>query len=349
MKKNAFVLMPFAEELSDVYEHLIKGSLMDAGYDVARADDIRSQNNILCDIVQGIANSDLIVSDLTGSNPNVYYELGIAHALNKKVILITQNIDELPFDLRSYRVIGYSTHFSRMNDARNELKELASQALDENLPFGNPVSDFASVADVKQLQNEERPSVDDQNDLGLFDYRVMLEEGFGEMTVILTRVSSKLELELTPEINKAGEKIVQKGLSTKQQRNIIRELAKHLQSYGAFLKPDNESYRKCLSSVESALENILSRNFEVDKDEKEDLLDFMGTLKGLESSAYEGRQGIQQLVEAMEAQPKIERDFNRARVFVVSELKTFINNIDQTAAIISRAQLLGNSLIDKSI
>ncbi len=347
--KNAFVLMPFAEELSDVYEHLIKDSLIDVGYDVTRADDIRSQNNILCDIVQGIANSDLIVSDLTGSNPNVYYELGIAHALNKKVILITQNIDELPFDLRSYRVIGYSTHFSRMNDARSELKELASQALDENLPFGNPVSDFASAVEITQLKNEKRSSIEDQNDLGLFDYRVMLEEGFEEMTVILTRVSSKLELELTPEINKAGEKIVQEGLSAKKQRNIIRELAKHLQSYGAFLKPNNENYRKCLSSVESALENILSRNFEVDKDEKEDLLEFMGTLKGLEASAYEGRQGIQQLVEAMESQPKIERDYNRARVFVVSQLKTFIDNIDQTAAIISRAQLLCNSLIDKSI
>lgn len=79
--KKAFILMPFTESLNDVYDFLIKGALVEAGYQVKRADDIKSQSNILEDIVKGIIESDLIVADLTDSNANVYYELGIAHAL----------------------------------------------------------------------------------------------------------------------------------------------------------------------------------------------------------------------------------------------------------------------------
>ena len=137
--------MPFAEEFKDVYQCLILEVLEEAGYTVIRADDIKSQSNIISDIVKGIITSDLIVADLTGSNPNVYYELGIAHALDKKVILITQEINELPFDLRSYRVVGYSVHFAKITKAKKELFELATEAFKSNLPFGNPVKDFGNI------------------------------------------------------------------------------------------------------------------------------------------------------------------------------------------------------------
>ena len=137
--------MPFAAEFEDVYKYLISEGLESAGYIVKRADDIKSQSNIIGDIVKGITTSDLIVADLTGANPNVYYELGIAHALNKKVILITQEIDDLPFDLRSYRVIGYSVYFAKMNQAKKELSELANEAFNGRLPFGNPVKDFGNI------------------------------------------------------------------------------------------------------------------------------------------------------------------------------------------------------------
>ena len=84
-----------------------------------RADDIRAHQNILKDIISALAESALIVADLTGSNPNVYYELGLAHAFRKRVILLTQQVDDLPFDLRSYRVIPYSTYFAEVAKAKS--------------------------------------------------------------------------------------------------------------------------------------------------------------------------------------------------------------------------------------
>jgi hypothetical protein len=349
--KKAFVLMPFAEELSDVYRYLIADGLTNAGYDVKRADDILSQNNILSDIVSGIVSSDLIVADLTGANPNVYYELGIAHALNKNVILLTQDIKELPFDLRSYRVVSYSLHFAKMNQAKEELCELASEAIKGKLPFGNPVKDFCGtkyniaenlISDSNDLEE------DSEADCGLLDYRVKLEDGFEELGQIVAAVGSKLESEVTPEITRSGEKLNSGTHSAKQQRNFVRDLAGHLQKYGAFVKPQNERYRSLLNEMENSLEFILGGEFEVEAGAEKDLQDFIEVLAGLEESVFTGRQSFAALIETMDALPKIEKSFNRAKIFMATELKDFVSNIDQTIAVISRSVRMGKSLLEKT-
>lgn len=349
--KNAFVLMPFAEELSDVYRYLIADGLSNLGYDVRRADDILSQNNILSDIISSIYSSDLIVADLTGSNPNVYYELGIAHAFNKNVILLIQDIEELPFDLRSYRVVSYSVHFSKMNQAKEELIQLAKEAIKGKLPFGNPVKDFCGA---RQNSAESLTSglnaheEDSESDYGLLDYRIMLEEGFEKLGQILTEVGSRLENEVTPEITKSSKKLNSSQHSTKQQKSIVMDLAVHLQKYGAFVKPSNAKYRNLLNEIESSLESLLGGEFELEEGGEKGLQDFIDLLNRLEESAFNGRQSFASLIETMDALPKIEKSFNRAKVFMATELREFVTNIDQTIAIISRAARLAKSLLEKT-
>jgi hypothetical protein len=348
-KRNAFVLMPFKEDLADVYEYLIVEGLTDAGYSVKRADDILSQSNILEDILAGITSSDLIVADLTGSNPNVYYELGIAHALNKKVILLTQSVDELPFDLRSYRVITYSVHFAKMNQAKSELSHLASEALKGKVPFGNPVKDFNGKSNTYQSESSSVSFEEDEpeSEYGFLDYRVKLEEGFEELAELITSVGTKLEQEVVPEVRRSGDKLNSGKYSTKEQRNIVKDLAGHLQNYGVFLKPSNEKYRAVLKDVEDSLEYILSGELDLDKNAEKELEEFIDVLIEIEVSASGGRQEFATLIETMDAIPKIEKTFNRSKVFMSSELKEFVDNIDQTIAVISRASRLGNYLLSK--
>lgn len=351
-KKTAFILMPFAEEFSDIYKHLISDCLQGAGYTVKRADDIKSQRNIIGDIVEGIVESDLIVADLTGANPNVYYELGIAHTLNKKAILLTQEIDELPFDLRSYRVVAYGTHFAKMNQAKKELSELAFEAFNGSLPFGNPVKDFGSInplsdVAISTVHPSELQVLDE--DLGLLDYRVMLEDGFEELVGMVAEVGDKLRCDVTPEITRSTQKLNSGSLTIKQQLNLIKELASSLQEYGVFLKPKNVRFRLLLKDIESALENMLNGSFELrNKEANQELQSFLDTLSNLEDSASDGREGLVSLVDIMEKLPKIEKNFNRAKIVMAAELKTFIDNIDQTISIIARACRLGSSLIKKS-
>jgi len=59
-------------------------------------------------IWEQVLRADLIIADLTGRNPNVFYELGYAHALHKNSILITQSIEDVPFDLRHRQMIRYA-------------------------------------------------------------------------------------------------------------------------------------------------------------------------------------------------------------------------------------------------
>jgi guanylate kinase len=94
---GCFVLMPFREELRPVYEDHIAKVCKDLGISVSRADQIFSASPIMEDIREAVLTARYIVADLTDFNPNVFYELGICHALGKQVILITQN-PNVPFD-----------------------------------------------------------------------------------------------------------------------------------------------------------------------------------------------------------------------------------------------------------
>ena len=104
-----FVVMPFSiESLNIVYEDFVKPVLTDqCSLRVERGDDVFGSNVIMDDISNSIRKARLIVADLTGRNANVFYEVGIAHALNKQVLLMTQSIDDVPFDLRHRRALVY--------------------------------------------------------------------------------------------------------------------------------------------------------------------------------------------------------------------------------------------------
>lgn len=348
--KKAFVLMPFAAEFSDVYKFLIFDGLTKVGYDVKRADDIKSQNNILNDIIEGIVSSDLIIADLTGANPNVYYELGIAHTLNKKVILLTQDIDELPFDLRSYRVLPYDVHFTKMIQAKEELSQLALEAFKDNLPFGNPVKDYSSTTTRSSFASTIKLQESQENqeaDFGLLDYQVKMEDGFEQLAELISDVGAKLANETTPEILKTAELISSGKYSAKQQVTNIQNLAIHLQEYTSFIKPRNEKYRALLNDIENSLEYILGGNIKIDENATQEFEGFIKTLSSVEDSAFQGRQGFVQLIDTMNSLPKIEKNFNRAKNIMTTELETFVANIDQTMSIISRAVRLGRSMLDR--
>jgi hypothetical protein len=105
-ERRSFVLMPFAEKWSDRIWRLIRGECSLAGFTAIRADDLVGVD-ILEDVWEGISRAALVIADLTNRNANVFYELGIAHTLGKRVILLTQNLAEMPSDMRRYRCIEY--------------------------------------------------------------------------------------------------------------------------------------------------------------------------------------------------------------------------------------------------
>ncbi len=115
-----FIVMPFAKTFSPIY-NAIKLAITDCEHRCEKADDIFSTQPILETVWEGLNRASLVISDLTGKNPNVFYETGIAHTLGKDVILIAQTLQDIPFDLRSFRYYEYYSHPDGLARLRQDL------------------------------------------------------------------------------------------------------------------------------------------------------------------------------------------------------------------------------------
>lgn len=104
---TVFVAMQFGEPYDTIYRTVIRPRAQRLGFDVIRIDEMNQAGIIFQDIQRRIEDAKVVIAEITAPNQNVYYEVGFAHALNKPTILLAQRGRDLPFDVRSYRVILY--------------------------------------------------------------------------------------------------------------------------------------------------------------------------------------------------------------------------------------------------
>jgi hypothetical protein len=105
---QCFVMIPFREPFESLYFKIIQPAIESFGILCQRGDESLIPGTITNQIYKQIEAASLLIADVTGMNPNVSYELGIAHGLNKPVILISQSLDGLPFDYKAYRTVLYN-------------------------------------------------------------------------------------------------------------------------------------------------------------------------------------------------------------------------------------------------
>jgi hypothetical protein len=106
-RPEVFILMQFGEPYDTLYRDVIAPVAQAMEFHPYRADDVYRPGLVLQDIIEGLIESEIIVAEITPANPNVFYELGYAHALGKPTILLAERGRELPFDIRGYRCIFY--------------------------------------------------------------------------------------------------------------------------------------------------------------------------------------------------------------------------------------------------
>lgn len=125
-----FVAMPFRDDLRPIYSDHIQVVAKSLDISCKRGDDFFNTNRIMDDVWSAIYHSELCIVDCTGRNPNVFYELGIAHTLGRKTILIAQNIEDIPFDIRHLRTIIYQYTPPGMKQFEERLKKTIQQELE---------------------------------------------------------------------------------------------------------------------------------------------------------------------------------------------------------------------------
>lgn len=129
-------IMPFGKKKIDgleidfdsVYNDCIRPPLEDARFRVMRADDIFAPGNYITENIWRLINrSALLIADVTNKNPNVFYELGIAHTVGRDVILISQKKEDVPFDIQNLQYYLYTDDESGKQKLRDEIKNLMKQ------------------------------------------------------------------------------------------------------------------------------------------------------------------------------------------------------------------------------
>ena len=121
--QKAFVVMEYSSPYNELYNKVIKPAALEFDIEAFRADDTYGPGIIISDIIREINESAIIIAEITPTNPNVYYELGYAHALKKPTILIAKNKTDLPFDVSPFRTLFYTDTIEGREKIENGLKK----------------------------------------------------------------------------------------------------------------------------------------------------------------------------------------------------------------------------------
>lgn len=133
MNKTCFSIMPFKKSLNDI-DAIIEQAAQDCGLDYLRGDHHSRPGRIMTQILQDIRDAGVVVADITDHNPNVYYELGIAHQLlgPERVVILSQSEKDHPFDVHEFRTLVYEHNEEGRKELRRRLPVFLREALESN-------------------------------------------------------------------------------------------------------------------------------------------------------------------------------------------------------------------------
>jgi len=122
-RPRAFVAMQYSEPFDTFYREVILPQAEHAGFQVVRIDEKNGPGVIFQDMQREIEQAGIVIAEISPANTNVFYELGYAHALGKPTILLARRGSDLPFDIRSYRVVFYNDTIGGKPEVERSLRK----------------------------------------------------------------------------------------------------------------------------------------------------------------------------------------------------------------------------------
>lgn len=157
-QQTCFVICPIGEEGSEirnrsdeVFRYVIEPVAAENGYKAIRADHIDKPGSITTQIIEQILTAPLVIADLTGSNPNVFYELALRHAIRKPVVQIIQKGERLPFDIATQRTIELDhKSLGSAEEAKKRLNTQIKEVQNDPLQVDSPLAAGIQILDLQQ-------------------------------------------------------------------------------------------------------------------------------------------------------------------------------------------------------
>ena len=197
--KKCFIISPIGKPGTDTYQHfqalfnnLLQPTVASFGYDVTRSDEVTKAGAITKEIVTRLGQADLVIADLTNLNPNVFYELGVRHALRGRgtlMILDSLSQEKIPFDLSAYRVINFESNLQGIGKLQDELRKYIETFETDLIGQDNPVHDW-----LPALPSDVLASADKSADKV---FRIRIKELEGQIQQYVSRYGKLEQLDET--------------------------------------------------------------------------------------------------------------------------------------------------------
>lgn len=155
-KKTCFVVSPIGGEgtgirkrADQLYTHIIRPACYECGFKTVRIDEVNLPGSITQEIIDHLLNDELVIADLTGDNPNVFFEIGYRTSTSKPIIHLKQKGGKIPFDIANIRVFDYDLNdLDLAADAKEKLKKVIKSL--DYLPQSNQKN-----AEVVAMHNQD--------------------------------------------------------------------------------------------------------------------------------------------------------------------------------------------------
>jgi hypothetical protein len=338
--------MPFTPEFDSLYTELIKPALDDAGYVCSRADSVIDQRNVMSDVILGIGKANLVVAELTGLNPNVLYEVGLAHGLRIPTVLLAQSIDEVPFDLRGYRIQEYSTRFDEVQELRESLAAIAREHAAGRVNFGSPVIDFLdsihSVSPPNDGARGNSADVDEQS--GFLDWLADWEESTERLGEIGVRIG-EATTDMGEDLSRHGEQLTKLQDSPSpgtagQARRIAGMAASDLTRYAGRLEQELPDFETTVNAMVEGGLGYLSWVAVEDDEDRQSLRDADGAIQGMLDATRGALEGVQEMRGALTGITGATVELDRAVRRAAKALDRVIGLLEKTESFCHRASAL---------
>lgn len=177
-KKTCFIITPIGDEKDEIRRHIdgvintIITPIMESDYEIKVAHKLFEAGSINKQIIELIYKSDLVIANLTQTNPNVMYELAFRHTLGKPTIIMAEINTPLPFDVSSERTIFYKNDIQGAKEAQEELKKYLSHIDYDSGQTTGPIHDYLDSTELKKLILSHNQNTNISEILGLMEKRL---------------------------------------------------------------------------------------------------------------------------------------------------------------------------------
>jgi hypothetical protein len=226
--KNCFVIMPIGDESSEtrrrsdqVLKHIIKPAAESCGYAAIRADEIDKPGLITSQVIQRVIEDPLVIADLSETNPNVFYELAIRHAIKKPLVQIIEKDQRIPFDVAGTRTVrvdhkDMDSVFGAKEEIVRQIKQMEADPSDLETPI--------SVSqDLQILKRSDNPK-----DRGIADLLSIVSDMRAEQAKILESVDKNVGEKLFLNIRRLESMLEENGSGSFRRRPPFRHMIKML-------------------------------------------------------------------------------------------------------------------------